>query len=65
MVIYLATGRKIKTSSAELVGISRLADSQMRAIDNLLHSIVMMSLSKIGQVKACDRRREFEQCLNR
>ena len=37
----------------------------MMDIGSMLHNIDMISLSKLGQGKACDRRRELEQYLGR
>ena len=57
VVVWLATGTQKKTAGAELVGFSRATKHEMMAIGNPLHNIDRMSLSKLGQGKACDQRR--------
>ena len=60
VVVWLATGKQRRTPGAELVDFSRATDSEMMAIGNPLHELDRMGILKIGQGKASDMRRDFE-----
>ena len=60
VVVWLTTGKQRRNPGAELVIFPRATNSEMMAIGNSLHELDRIRILKIGQGKASNMCRDFE-----